>query len=425
MGRYGFLLWILNMLAAGCVMVDASTQTAARTPHPSSEPPEALIFDTETGAPVSEELLIRRAAATPWVLMGEQHDQPLHHRLRARWLRAWADAGSKSAPDARSPAGRDQAIVFEHFDREHAAALAAVQRAEPEAPLAHWLEAARFDAQGWGLDAYRPLFEAAQQSGLPWIAANLSRDEARARMRRSMQAEGSEGSRQVYGTGGEAVQAGRNGQTGEAVARRRTVPDVLEAGLARADWDEDAQRRLSDAVRAGHCHALPEAMVGPMVRVQRLRDAALAQPLLATAPGARRLLLAGNGHVNRQYGVPRYLPEVAQRLLVVGFESLPQSTQQPEGSASRHGSQDSADPVAAHRAADGKRNALLSGQTGEQRLTPLAARVGPERAAEWAHAYDLVVLTAPAPDRRDPCEAFRAKAAGAGGGGQAARGGGR
>jgi hypothetical protein len=55
-----------------------------------------------------------------------------------------------------------------------------------------------------------------------------------------------------------------------------------------------------------------------MVRIQRLRDAGLVESALT--PSARRtLVLAGNGHVTRDHGAPRYLGSSAARAISVGF----------------------------------------------------------------------------------------------------------
>jgi uncharacterized iron-regulated protein len=60
------------------------------------------------------------------------------------------------------------------------------------------------------------------------------------------------------------------------------------------------------AIEVGHCNMLPAASVAPMVLVQRSRDAALAQAMLKSAE-PRVVLIAGNGHVRTDVGVPHYL----------------------------------------------------------------------------------------------------------------------
>jgi uncharacterized iron-regulated protein len=67
-----------------------------------------------------------------------------------------------------------------------------------------------------------------------------------------------------------------------------------------------AQQQL---IRIGHCDLLPESQITPMTRIQIARDRAMAQTIEDVAlPGKVVVLLAGNGHVNRQLGVPQHLP---------------------------------------------------------------------------------------------------------------------
>ena len=81
------------------------------------------------------------------------------------------------------------------------------------------------------------------------------------------------------------------------------------------DW-EAAQEREIDA---GHCYSLPEAVVSSMTRAQFARDAVMAAALRDYA--ARGVvLLAGNGHVRRDIGVPRWLSSALQaQVFTVGY----------------------------------------------------------------------------------------------------------
>src|SRR5690606_17942730 len=62
-------------------------------------------------------------------------------------------------------------------------------------------------------------------------------------------------------------------------------------------------------IREGHCGLLPEGAVGAMADAQRTRDARLARAVAdaRARTGLPVVLLAGNGHLRRDIGVPRYL----------------------------------------------------------------------------------------------------------------------
>jgi len=115
----------------------------------------------------------------------------------------------------------------------------------------------------------------------------------------------------------------------------------------------DAQAAREAAQMTAHCDALPEDLLPGMVAVQRLRDAVLARAVVSAMDdtGGPVAVITGNGHARRDHGVPAYLARVAPDLDV-----------------------------------------HVLGQTEEGR--PLEG------------GFDEVV-SAPAADRPDPCEAFR------------------
>lgn len=211
----------------------------------------------------------------PCVLaLGEVHDHPGLHECRLDWLHALT-AGSQRC-----------CLVLEQFDRSRQSALEGAQQrgeADPRAVAA----AGGFDFAGWAWPPYEALIALAMARGLPLVAGNLP---------------------------GPAV---------AAIARGRSPGGEPPAGWR--DDDEAAQRRLLDE---GHCGLLPASALAPMARAQRARDGAMAEALVA-AIGRHRMpavLIAGNGHVRRDLGVPRFLAPAghAGSVLAVGFIEDPQ-----------------------------------------------------------------------------------------------------
>lgn len=215
-----------------------------------------------------------RAALTdgmrPCVLaLGEVHDHPGLHERRLDWLRALTSGSQRCC------------LVLEQFDRSRQNALEDAQRrgeTDPRAVAA----AGGFDFAGWEWPRYEALIALAMARGLPLVAGNLP---------------------------GPAV---------AAIARGRSPGGEPPAGWR--DDDEAAQRRLLDE---GHCGLLPASALAPMARAQRARDGAMAAALVA-AIGRHRLpavLIAGNGHVRRDLGVPRFLASAGHvgSVLTVGF----------------------------------------------------------------------------------------------------------
>lgn len=193
------------------------------------------------------------------VLFGEVHDNPAHHAQQA--------AGVAQL--------RPAALVFEMLTPDQARAAEGPAR-DDAAALA---EALGWEGSGWPEFAmYHPIFAAAPEAQL--FGAGVPRDQTRA-----------------------AMEAGVPRSFG-AEAELYGLTEPLEAG--------ELAKRLELQMEA-HCGALPRDMLPAMVDLQRLRDAVLAQTTLAAldATGGPVVVITGNGHARRDWGVPRALARVA------------------------------------------------------------------------------------------------------------------
>jgi len=207
--------------------------------------------------PALDDSALPRLRAASFVLLGEVHDNPSHHRLRAALLtELLADGGPTT-------------VVFEQMGRAEDGAIAAAPR-DAEAIA----DAGGLDRKGWGWPLHKPLFDAAIAASARIAGGNLEAAQVRAIVRTGLPA----------------------------------VPADLRPLLEGPGWSARQQQALEREIDQGHCHALPVAQWPAMALAQRARDAALAQALLsAAAAGGRAVLIAGNGHVRRDLGVPHYL----------------------------------------------------------------------------------------------------------------------
>jgi uncharacterized iron-regulated protein len=268
-----------SSLVAACAfsLLNACSGGGAR-PSDSDETSGDRILDTRSGTFVSRNVFLRRATAARFLILGESHDNAIHHRLQAQIL------------DSLLRTGRRPALAMEQFDREHQAALNAASNVQDAERIA---ETGRFDRKGWHWPFYKPLLELAAANGLRIIAANFSREEARA-----------------------LIKAG-----GSAPA----LPPVTAA--VRAALEQD--------IVNGHCGIRPSApILSGMIEAQRARDAAMAAALESAGPDGA-VLIAGAGHARRDRGAPSYLNSAAQGELVsVGFmEIKPQEASVPSSYA--------------------------------------------------------------------------------------------
>ncbi|MEQ9641120.1 MAG: ChaN family lipoprotein [Alphaproteobacteria bacterium] len=210
---------------------------------------------------VSPEALRAKLVAARFVLLGEKHDNADHHRLQA-----WALAELIEA-------GRRPAVVWEMFAADQAAALDAYL-ATLDATAAGLGPAVGWEDSGWPDWAlYRPIAETALAVPLPLVAGNLSNADKRLVLEGGLDA----------------------------------LPADRRDALALQAWDAGLRASLVDDLYESHCKLMERDLMDPLVAVQRLRDAMLAEAMLAGGRDDGAVLIAGAGHARRDRGVPWYL----------------------------------------------------------------------------------------------------------------------
>lgn len=250
------------MATAGCLTVAPEPPADWQSVHGRDHPLAGRIWDPAAGRFVSISTLLGRLAGARFVLLGESHDNPDHHRLQAWILRSLAAAGLRPA------------VAFEMLSAGQAPALARHLAASPR-DAAGLGPAVGWERSGWPPWAhYQPIAEAALERGLPIVAADLP-EATRREVRRD---------------GVEAL---------DRDLLRRT-------GLDRPQLPDRAAAQAAE-IRQAHCDALPERAIPAMVAVQRARDAWMADRLAATATPDGAVLIAGASHGRRDRGVPAYL----------------------------------------------------------------------------------------------------------------------
>ena len=209
------------------------------------------------------------------LLLGEVHDNAAQHALRLQRAQALLDGGARPA------------LLMEQFDRERQADINRLLQAVPamdsggaerDGPVDALVQLGRQDSAGWDWPLYRPYLHLALQYRLPIVAANVSRTDARLVMQQGLAARGFDA----------------------------TVPADIQAAQA-------------GAIQQSHCGQVDAVLAGRMALAQVARDQFMARSISAHA-GRGVLLLAGNGHVRKDVGVPRWLPPGLQaRSLAVGY----------------------------------------------------------------------------------------------------------
>ena len=203
------------------------------------------------------------------VLLGEVHDNAAQHAIREQALRRWLESGARPT------------LLMEQFDRDRQGELdrALVQPgASADGVIAAAEATSTRPGQGWHWPFYRPYVALAIEYRLPIVAANVSRADARR---------------------------------------------IVSEGLQALGFDPNVPADVA-AVQAGeiadsHCGLLEAADAQRLVAAQVARDQFMARMIERVAPHAV-VLLAGNGHVRSDVGVPRWLkPATRERSVAIGL----------------------------------------------------------------------------------------------------------
>ena len=181
------------------------------------------------------------------LLLGEQHDAPEHHAWEAETARLLAQRQHLAA------------LVLEMADAgAHTRSLNANASEEQVQQSLNWND------KGWPWQAYGPTVMAAVRANVPVLGGNLPRSQMRDAM--------------------------KNEQLDHQLSAK-------------------AMQLQIDAIKQGHCDLLPESQLLPMARIQLAKDESMAKTIQSVIePGKTVLLIAGNGHVRKPLGIPRWLP---------------------------------------------------------------------------------------------------------------------
>lgn len=259
-------------IAAVAVAADRSLEAwrqwrqTARLAHPMA----GLVVDAhgrETGS--TDGIIAGDLAKADFLLLGEVHDNPAHPRIRAWIIGGVADRAAPKRP----------ALIFEHIDADRQAVVDTAL-ATPGATPDDLFAAVDWERSGWpSRSIFAPLFEVAIAKGLPVVGGNAPKTEVRKLAR-----------------GGLA-----------------TIPEAERTRLA---IDAPLEPALHDALladlEASHCGVMPRSSLGGLALAQRYRDASMAAAMIAAQAGdGGAILLAGNGHVRSDRGVPWHLRRIA------------------------------------------------------------------------------------------------------------------
>ncbi len=286
---------LLSLLLATFAVSAIPSTPPEETPHGAVDwlapqgrdhPLTGRIWDVAQQRFIDEADLLVTLATVPYVVTGESHNNPDHHQLQLRILKAlFAE-------------GRRVSLGLEIFTSEDQPALEQFSLSLQESPeqLIDNLNWSPLRRTQW--KSYQPLLRFAARAGLPMAAMDLSRREA--------------ASVRLHGL--------------------QVVPDTLveRFRLDRPLPLSQQQTLIRDMNRA-HCGLLFTDNLENFALAQRTRDATMAERLERADVGGGTLLLVGMGHARNDRGVPYLLSGLSERgqLVSLLFASVKPRLQSP------------------------------------------------------------------------------------------------
>ncbi|WP_157967675.1 ChaN family lipoprotein [Cohaesibacter intestini] len=229
------------------------------------------IWSVATGKQIDKQALFEAIKAKDYVMIGEKHDNPLHHQRQTMLVRHLRETGAKGQ------------LVAEMAEQRHQSAL---DTALPD-HLDQLGDAIEWEKRGWpAWTLYQPIFAEALKAGMALKAGNPDR--------------------------ATLMDAGKG--------------EELDAALLKdLRWERDyAQTQrddLLDELVDAHCGMMGRDAMQPLVTMQKLKDAFMARALRqGREAGDVAILIAGNGHTRKDRGVAMFLDDADKVVSVALIE---------------------------------------------------------------------------------------------------------
>lgn len=231
------------------------------------------IWDVRAQKFINQQQLMNQAAASEFLLLGETHDNSVHHRYQA-----WVIDGLRVRK-------RTAIVAFEMISRQQDALISDERYDSVESFVA----ALRHVPSHWQYDPYYiPLFERAIHAGYKIRSASLDRENIRA-----------------------------IGNKGE-----KEIPAPIKTALDYNALSSDHEAALRKEIVGSHCGMDHEGMVSAMMLTQRVKDAVMMDSLIGNDAVETKVLVAGSGHARKDWGVPKYIVQSRPNARIVSMAWL-------------------------------------------------------------------------------------------------------
>ncbi len=250
------LLGFTLTISAAAIAADTSEW---RSPLLQDHPLVGKIYDLHQQAFIGEDQLLERLQNVKIILIGEQHDNPDHHRIEQDLLESLLSTDSSQT-------------VFEMLKTDQQSAASTLKT---EQSLDDIKAALNWDDKGWPWVDYIPLIQSSLSQGANITAGNLDTVQLK----------------RIY-----------NGIP-------NTEFDSLYPSASLVA--QQARDAILDQIYESHCQSMQKASLKPMLEIQMARDAQMAVSL-TRGQKSLSILIAGGFHTHKEYGVPVHLAYYTQ-----------------------------------------------------------------------------------------------------------------
>jgi len=274
-----FLLSIFSALTlAACSLTPESSQKQPDTAHKillADHPLAGKIWDVNAGQFINRQQLAGRIVSSRYLMLGETHDNLIHHQNQA-----WAIGLLRDHQ-------RSAAVAFEMISQQQGQVIAGKKYDSSESLIAG-LDHIK---TGWEYQRfYANIFDVAIKADYAVLPANFDRQKIMLIVRE-----------------------------GEA-----ELPPGIKTMLDNHILPADQVAASRKEIEGSHCGMINEKMTRAMMLMQRAKDAQMAQAFASQNAVETRVLIAGSGHVRKDRGVPFYLSSQEQEnnLLVIAWAEV-------------------------------------------------------------------------------------------------------
>ena len=219
----------------------------------------------------------RRLSDMDVVVVGENHDNKIHHEIQLEVIQRLHQAD------------RLGQVIFEHLNEQQAADFNRAANCNPskkcgQAELNALLQ---WEESYWpDFDMFYPIFAFLKENNIPVIAGHVDRN---------------------------ALMSLYKGESPELISPENRQKIPLDKALP-----TKAEQALVERIRDSHCGMLNDQHAKAMLPLQRYRDGYMAAQYLAHQDNTHKttVYLLGNGHAREDYGVPYYLRSAIPNLKI-------------------------------------------------------------------------------------------------------------